>query len=52
MVKLESAVQEYDCMKTVEFDHDLREVGMPLEFFLDEKQMLLQETKIFENLAY
>lgn len=39
-------------MKIMEFDHDMKELGNPLEFFLDEKQMLLQEMMIFVTLAY
>lgn len=34
-------------MKIQELDHDMKELGSPLEFFLDEKRMLLRETMIF-----
>lgn len=39
-------------MKIREFDRDMNELVSPLEFFLDEKQMLLQEMVIFVTLAY
>lgn len=39
-------------MKILESDHDAKELGNPLEFFLDEKRMQLQEMVIFVTLAY